>query len=69
MAPFHAWKSAVAPGTVVILLQTVSIILLFIAGMLKKGFNRTSGWSPLRGGDQSFRTDAKCHESRIILGG
>ena len=69
MAPLHAWKSAVAAGTAAILPQTVSVILLFIAGMLKKGFHRTSGRSPLHGGDQAFRTDAKCDEGRVILGG
>ena len=46
MAPLHAWKGAIAPGTV----QMVSIVLLFIAGMLKRGHHRTSGRSIVLGG-------------------
>ena len=69
MAPLHAWKGAVAPGTVATLPQTVSVVLLFISKMLERGFNRTSGRSPLRGGSQAFRTDAKCEANRIVFGG
>ena len=49
MAPLHAWKGAIAPGTAATLPQTVSVILLFIAKMLKRGYHRTSGRSPLKG--------------------
>ena len=35
MAPLHAWKGAIAPGTAATLPQTVSVILLFIAKMLE----------------------------------
>ena len=69
MAPLHAWKGAIAPGTAAVLPQTVSVILLLIAEMLKKGFHRTSGRSPLKERRQSFRTDAKCEVERIVLGG
>ena len=69
MPPLHAWKGAIAPGTVATLPQTVSVVLLFISQMLQQGFHRTSGRSPDRGGAQAFRTDAKCDESRVILGG
>ena len=69
MAPLHAWKSAISAGTAALLPQSISVILLFVADMLKKGFNRTSGRSPLRGRGQVFRTDAKCEKDRIVLGG
>ena len=69
MAPLHAWKAAIAPGTVATLPQTVSVILLLIAEMLKRGFHRTSGRSPAKGGRQAFRTDAKCESERVVLGG
>ena len=68
MAPLHAWKGAIAPGTAAVLPQTVSVILLLTAEMLKKGFHRTSGRSPLKERRQSFRTDAKCEVDRIVLG-
>ena len=69
MAPLHAWKSAIAPGTVALLPQMVSVVLLFIAGMLKRGHHRTSGRSPQTGATQAFRTDAKCEPEKIVLGG
>ena len=69
MAPLHAWKGALAPGTVALMPQTVSVILLFIAEMLKKGHHRTSGRSPQTGAPQAFRTDAKCEPGKIVLGG
>jgi len=69
MAPLHAWKSAIAPGTVATLPQTVLVVLLFIAEMLREGHHRTTGRSPLRSRGQAFRTDAKCDEKRVILGG
>ena len=69
MAPLHAWKSTISAGTAALLPQSVSVILLFVADMLKSGFNRTSGRSPLRGRGQVFRTDAKCEKDRIVLGG
>ena len=69
MAPLHAWKGAIAHGTVAVLPQTVSVILLFIAEMPRKGHHHTSGRSPVRGGLQAFRTDAKCEEGRVVLGG
>lgn len=49
--------------------QTVSVVLLLISKMLERGFNRTSGRSPLQGGSQAFRTDAKCEANRIVFGG
>ena len=69
MAPLHAWKSAIAPGTVAILPQTVSVVLLYLAEMLKQGYHRTSGRSPRSEGRQAFRTDAKCEDGLIVLGG
>eukprot|EP00435_Cladocopium_sp_Y103_P065264 s836_g27.t1 len=57
------------PGTVAILPQTVSVILLLISEMLTKGYNRTTGRSPKRSGQQEFRTDAKCASDRVVLGG
>ena len=69
MAPLHAWKGAIASGTAATLPQTVSVILLFISKMLQEGHHRTSGRSPLKGGQQAFRTDAKCEGNRVVLGG
>ena len=69
LAPLHAWKAAVARGTVALMPQTVSVILLFISRMLQKGYHRTSGRSPVKASLQAFRTDAKCDASRVVLGG
>ena len=48
MAPLHAWKGAVAPGTVGTLPQTVSVIFLFIAKMLNEGTIVPPGGAPSR---------------------
>eukprot|EP00435_Cladocopium_sp_Y103_P056563 s1864_g19.t1 len=69
LAPLHAWKSSIRPGTVAVMPQTVSVILLFISEMLTKGYNRTTGRSPKRSGQQEFRTDAKCASDKVVLGG
>eukprot|EP00435_Cladocopium_sp_Y103_P007668 s5210_g2.t1 len=69
MAPLHSWKAAIAPGTVATMPRTVSVVLLFISSMLQSGFHRTSGKSPIKREGQAFRTDAKCEEGRIVLGG
>ena len=55
MAPLHAWKSAIAQGTVAILPQTVSVVLLYIAEMLKQGHHRTSGRAPRTGGSAGLQ--------------
>ena len=35
----------------------------------QKGEFTTACWSPRQAGGESFRTDAKCEEGRIVLGG
>eukprot|EP00435_Cladocopium_sp_Y103_P049925 s2541_g15.t1 len=69
LSPLHAWKAAIAPGTVATMPRMVSVVLLFISSMLQDGYHRTSGKSPTKKEGQAFRTDAKCEEGRVVLGG
>eukprot|EP00435_Cladocopium_sp_Y103_P006405 s3783_g2.t1 len=55
--------------TVATMPRMVSVVLLFISSMLQDGYHRTSGKSPTRQEGQAFRTDAKCEEGRVVLGG
>ena len=45
------------------------VVRLFAAASCCEGHYRTTERSPLRSRGQAFRTDTKCDEKRVILGG
>ena len=61
LAPLYAWGSAVAPGTVGKLPETVVLTL--------RGSFLLSVKRPLVFSKEAFRTDAKCEDGRVVLGG
>ena len=68
LAPLYAWGSAVSPGTVGELPETVVLILLYISLQLEKGSFLLSVKRPIIFSRESFRTDAKCEDGRVVLG-
>ena len=69
LAPLYAWGSAVAPGTVGKLPETIVLTLLYISLHLKRGSFLLSVKRPLVFSKEAFRTDAKCEDGRVVLGG
>ena len=69
LAPLYAWGSAVAPGTVGKLPETIVLTLLYISLHLKRGSFLLSVKRPVVFSKEAFRTDAKCEDGRVVLGG
>ena len=69
LAPLYAWGSAVAPGTVGKLPETIVLTLLYISLNLKRGSFLLDVKRPLVFAKEAFRTDAKCEDGRVVLGG
>lgn len=69
LAPLYAWGSAVAPGTVGKLPETIVLTLLYISLHLKRSSFLLSVKRPLVFSKEAFRTDAKCEDGRVVLGG
>lgn len=69
LAPLYAWGAAVAPGTVGRLPETVVLTLKYILVQMKGGPYLLSAKRPIYSEAEAFRTDAKCEDGRVVLGG
>ena len=69
LAPGYTWMAAVGKGSTVKTPELVAAVCLFIKEKLKGGLRKT----PCSQGEtdlgEVFRTDAKCEDARIVLGG
>ena len=62
LAPLYGWSSAVAPGTVGKLPETIVLTLLYISFHLKRGSFLLSVKRPVVFSKETFRTGAKCED-------
>jgi len=69
LAPLYAWGAAVAPGTVGRLPETVVLTLKYFLVQMKGGRFLLSAKRPIYSDTEAFRTDAKCEDGRVVLGG
>ena len=69
LSPLFAWGAAVQGGTVCRLPETVVVTLQYIAAELNTESFLVSVKRPLVFGSEQFRTDAKCTDDRVVLGG
>eukprot|EP00435_Cladocopium_sp_Y103_P068426 s272_g31.t1 len=69
LAPLYAWASVTAKGTVGRLPQTVIVTLRYILGELQTESYMVSTKRPLVFSGERFRTDAKCANGYVVLGG
>ena len=69
LAPLYAWNAAVAKSTVAQLPDTVVFTLRFISSQLGSESYMLGAALPVSQGRQVFRTDAKCEQGRVVLGG
>ena len=69
LAPLYAWKGAMAPNTVGKVPRTVCLVLRYVKGLLEAGHHRSPCFAPHHQPGHLFRTDAKCENGKIVLGG
>ena len=69
LAPLYAWKTAVSESTVARLPDTVILALEYLSITFEDMTFKVSASRPIRNGGVSFRTDAKCADGFVILGG
>ena len=69
LAPLFAWGAAVSPGMVGRLPDTVILTLSYILAELSSESFMVSAKRPLYFEVEQFRTDAKCTDEYVILGG
>ena len=69
LAPLYAWGAAVSSGTVGKLPETVVLTLRYILLQLKGDPFLLSAKRPMQFDAEAFRTDAKCEDGRVVLGG
>lgn len=69
LAPLYAWSAVCARGTVGKLPETVIITLQYIGMELKEKRYMVSALRPVRFDSEMFRTDAKCTDNAVVLGG
>ena len=70
LAPLHSWAAVLARGTVARMPLLVHVSLLYIRKQLLKGRRLLQpALAPRPKAQQSFRTDAKCADGFVVLGG
>ena len=69
LSPLYAWASVTARGTVGRLPETVILTLKYIALELEAKRYMVPVARPLKLADECFRTDAKCTDDAVVLGG
>jgi hypothetical protein len=69
LAPLFAWGSVASPGLVGRLPDTVILTLKYILGELSSESFLVSARRPVYFETEQFRTDAKCADDYIVLGG
>ena len=69
LAPLYAWGAVASPGMVARLPETVILTLHYILAELTSESFRVSARRPLYFDVEQFRTDAKCTDSLVVLGG
>ena len=70
LTPLHSWVAVLARGTVARMPLLVHISLIYIRKQLCKGRRLLQpALAPRPKAQQSFRTDAKCAEGYVVLGG
>ena len=70
LSPLHSWAAVLARGTVARMPLLVHVSLLYIRQQLRKGRRLLQPAMTQRPkAQQSFRTDAKCAEGLVVLGG
>eukprot|EP00435_Cladocopium_sp_Y103_P002248 s5620_g1.t1 len=69
LAPLYAWAAAVSSGMVGKLPETVILTLVYIASELDGDNYLVSIQRPVHFTGESFRTDAKCTDDSVVLGG
>ena len=69
LAPLYAWKAAVSESTVARLPDTVILALEYLSITFEDMTFKVSASRPIRNGGVSFRTDAKCADGFVVLGG
>ena len=69
LAPLYAWGSKFKGGTVSRVPDLVGHTLQLIKQRFERGLYRVSCCSPQVGREEAFRTDAKCAEGLVVVGG
>lgn len=69
LAPLFAWAAATASGTVLRLPDTVVFTLYFIDWQLENETYLISVERPIFIPEEQFRTDAKCTDTLVVIGG
>ena len=69
LAPLFAWSAVATPGLVGKLPDTVILTLLYILGEMESETFRVSARRPIYFSGEQFRTDAKCTDEHVVLGG
>ena len=69
LAPLFAWTAVVGPGTVGRLPEAVILTLHYILAELVSESFRVSAKAPVCHTREAFRTDAKCTDTFVVLGG
>jgi hypothetical protein len=69
LAPLYSWAAALAKGTVATAPRMVVLVLKFISMQLADCSFMYSCHRPIRLLEEQFRTDAKCAQGVVVLGG
>ena len=69
LAPGYAWMAAVGKGSTLKTPELVAAVCLFIKWKLMQGLRKSPCYQSEVDLGEVFRTDAKCEEGRIVLGG
>ena len=69
LAPLHSWTSVLARGTACRVPVLVHLSLIYIRAQLEEGHRLVPAPSKPTALKQAFRTDAKCEQGRVVLGG
>ena len=69
LAPGYSWLAAVGKGSTLKLPELLALVCVYIRSKMKEGLRKIPcGVGELNMGEL-FRTDAKCEDGRIVLGG
>ena len=69
LAPLYSWRAALSDSTVARLSDVVIMTLEYLSLTFKDMSFKVSASRPVRKGGVAFRTDAKCTDGLVVLGG
>ena len=69
LAPLYSWTAALDRSTVATAPRLVRLVLIFLKRQFEGSGFLYSAQRPLRTGKELFRTDAKCADRLVVLGG